>query len=118
MSKKILNCISYLSKEYHSKSALWYRNYLCRKNNINQKTKINKLNINELDKRFYYTYLSEIVCDEKIDINEFIEEKNKKLKYYKYYETFDHEYGGRTRLYGIEKIETNHLFKHEKRKHL
>jgi len=43
-----------------------------------------------------------------------LKKKNKKLKYYKYYETFDHEYGGRTRLYGIEKIETNHLFKHEK----
>jgi len=80
MSKKILYCISYMSKEYHSKSALWYRNFLCRKNNINQKSSVNKLNIDELDKRFYHTYLSDIVCDDKITMDDFINEKNKKIE--------------------------------------
>jgi len=105
MSKIILAAISYLCVQYKSKSALWYRNFLIKKYNPNVTYKLTqKLQRNkqkEIDERFYWTYLSEIVCDKKIKIEDFLSEKNKKQKYYNSYEKFDFEYGTKTRLYGL-----------------
>jgi len=104
--KNLLKAISYLSKEYYSKSAIWYRNFLIKKFKPENKDKIpnhisrNKNNL--IDDRFYYTYLSDAVLKKPIDYKDFIQEKEKKLKYFKYYTILDKELKTQTRLYGLD----------------
>jgi len=103
MSRKILKAIAYLCKEYKSKAVVWYRNFLVKKFKPECEDKIpsyvNRNFITELNNRFYYTYLSEAVCKNPINYEDFITEKNKKRKYYKYYTQLDHEVNTKTRLY-------------------
>jgi len=79
MSRKILKSIAYLCKEYKSKAVVWYRNFLVKKFKPECKDKIpSSVNHNlktELNNRFYYTYLSDAVCKNPINYDDFITEK-------------------------------------------
>jgi len=44
MSRKILKAITYLSHEYQSKSSLWYRNFLVKKNSLKMRKDIYQVN--------------------------------------------------------------------------
>jgi len=105
MSRKILKAISYLCKEYKSKSVLWYRNFLVKKFHPEEKqnisSRITRINEENLNKRFYWTYLSDAVTKKNIRYEDFKNQKHKIKTYYSEYSQLDHELGTKTRLYNF-----------------
>jgi len=119
MSKTILNAICFLTKKYGGKAATWYRNFIIKKfkkeHTIKLTRKINRNDKKAIDERFYWTYLSEFVCDDNIQLDDFLQSNHKIKDYYKYYTMLDKEIGTRTRLYDFDTSEY-HQIKLEKTK--
>jgi len=104
MMKYHLRAISYLTKKYGGKAATWYRFFILKKNNIT------KEKMKTRDEMFYYTYLSSYVrqIEKKENIidnqlEDFLNTKEKKQVYYKYYRQLDRELKTKTTLYDVTK---------------
>jgi len=84
----ILKAIDYLCINYGGKSNLWYRHFVVKKykNKNFENMKVNSANTSKIDERFYWTYLSEYVCNKEIKLETFMDDKHKFVKYYKQYE--------------------------------
>jgi len=119
MEKILVKAISFLSIKYHSKAVLWYRNFLVKKHKgISHQPKMNSnvSNTQNLDTRFYNTYLSSIVCNKNIPIEDFLQNKNKKRDYYNSYQKFDNESYSKTTFYGLDKHDYHIIKKNKKNK--
>jgi len=121
MSKLMLKAIRYLCSKYNSKSVVWYRNFLIKKfkpektNRLT--TKMTRNRKEEIDERFYLTYLSDCVTTKKVDYDVFMKEPKKKCRqYYKEYRQLDQEIKSNVTLYNIDTIDYHSLKKKEKEK--
>jgi len=74
----LLKGIKFLSKKFKSKAPVWYRNFLIRKNNpnVNINKKMSRCD-KDLEDRFYWTYMSEFVCNKSVKYETFKDEKKK-----------------------------------------
>jgi len=69
----------------------------------------------EIDERFYLTYLSDCVTTKKVDYDVFMKEPKKCRQYYKEYRQLDQEIKSNVTLYNIDTIDYHSLKKKRKR---
>jgi len=66
MERIILKAIKLLSHEFNSNSIIWYRNFLCKKYYKDFNNKLNRNDKENIDDRFYQTYIAEYITGKKI----------------------------------------------------